>query len=143
MKPKHGHPGRDLAPEGTLDEMETDMLEEDPSDLLVGDVADLVKDDIAVVEDGECADPEIHDIIDQAISRRGFMRCISTLAVGAVASAALPGPGRVEKASAFLLPDFKPVPASTEDTVIVPEGFEWRILVSWGCPAVVECAGTG
>ena len=30
--------------------------------------------------------------------------------------------------------DFRPVPANTLDTVTLPDGFSWRVLVAWGDP---------
>jgi hypothetical protein len=38
------------------------------------------------------------------------------------------------KTSKSSLLDFKPVTASTSDVVIVPDGFQAKILISWGDP---------
>ncbi|MGL4456767.1 MAG: alkaline phosphatase PhoX, partial [Plesiomonas sp.] len=42
------------------------------------------------------------------------------------------------KVSALL--NFKPVPASTLDTIVVPEGYSFKPLISWGDPIIKGAA---
>lgn len=71
-------------------------------------------------------------IVEQAISRRGFLGGI--LVMGS--AAALGGTTALTPASASAAArfGFEAVPASTADTITVPEGYEWQVPVKWGDP---------
>jgi len=63
---------------------------------------------------------------DTVLSRRIFLG-------GSVAFSALPllAATSARAANAF---DFTPIAANTADTVTLPEGFDWRVVVKWGDP---------
>ena len=71
-------------------------------------------------------------VLDRAMSRRGFLG--AGVAVGGAAlvlgSTALT-PVRALAADRF---GFKAVAAGTADTVVVPEGYRWHVVTSWGDP---------
>ncbi len=70
--------------------------------------------------------PHFQDILSERLTRRGLLE--GGAAVGLLS---LAGPALSAKSAA---PDFKPVTANTYDTVTVPEGYESRVLISWGDP---------
>jgi len=72
------------------------------------------------------ASPHFQDILNERLSRRGLLQ--GGAAVGLLS---LAGPAFAAKDAA---PNFKPVAANTHDQVSVPEGYEARVLVSWGDP---------
>ena len=70
----------------------------------------------------------IEAIVDQVLSRRGFL---GGVVAGSVA-ATLPD-------TALAVADlpqlkFTPVTTSTKDTVVLPKGFNWHVVVRWGDP---------
>ena len=71
------------------------------------------------------------DVVEQAISRRGFM--CGALAVG-TGTFVLGTAGTVDTARAHSSIEFDHVAANTLDTVTVPKGYSWRNVVSWGDP---------
>lgn len=76
--------------------------------------------------------PEHNDfdfVVDEAISRRGFIGGVLTFGVGAFVTSSFSG------AHAGSTPfGFDAVPASTADTITVPEGYEWDVAIKWGDP---------
>ncbi|STO98559.1 Predicted phosphatase [Grimontia hollisae] len=77
-------------------------------------------------------EPEFNRFIDAAMNRRHFLR-----AAGAAGSVAFFAASPVAKAVAdtmdkSALIGFKAIPASTSDTVVVPEGYVAEKLISWG-----------
>ncbi|TFL19880.1 PhoX family protein [Jannaschia formosa] len=83
--------------------------------------------------------PEITEfdrVVASAISRRGFLSGV--LAIGSGAAALGTGllsstSARAQEAAAGVF-DFKAIPAFTDGTVHVPEGYEWKVLARWGDP---------
>ncbi|MDJ0613866.1 MAG: PhoX family phosphatase, partial [Rhizobiaceae bacterium] len=73
---------------------------------------------------------EFDDVVERAISRRGFMQ--GTLSVGAAAFVTGVAGQGVTIAKAAGRFGFKPVAASTADTIVVPEGYKWEIAAKWG-----------
>ena len=72
------------------------------------------------------------DIVDAAISRRGLLAGVLSFGVG---SFVLGTSALTKSAQAKTTPfGFVQVPASTADTVVVPDGFEWDVVVQWGDP---------
>ncbi|MEJ8573021.1 PhoX family phosphatase [Microbaculum marinum] len=77
---------------------------------------------------------EFDRVVERALSRRGFLGGVLAFGSGALAmragllssTAAL-----AEEPSRFA---FQPIPAATDNTVHVPEGYTWKRLVSWGDP---------
>ncbi|GLT16868.1 transcriptional initiation protein Tat [Vibrio zhanjiangensis] len=80
---------------------------------------------------------QFSQMIDARLSRRRFLT--GTAAVGAGAFLSL---NPIAKAFAAnkksTLLNFDPVPASTEDTLVVPKGYKATPLVSWGDPLFVD-----
>lgn len=71
-------------------------------------------------------------VLDRALTRRSFLGggvAFSTVAFIMGTTALTPMPSR---ASSRLT--FDPVKASTADTVIIPNGFKWHVVASWGDP---------
>src|SRR5690606_27341241 len=81
--------------------------------------------------------PEIQEfdrVVDRAISRRGFLGGALAFGSGAavMGTAFLKGSTALaQQASRFA---FTPIPAYTDNTVHVPEGYSWKILARWGDP---------
>ncbi|MEM8801354.1 MAG: PhoX family phosphatase [Pseudomonadota bacterium] len=79
--------------------------------------------------------PENNDfdaVVEAALSRRGFLS--GTIAFGSAAllagTSSLISPGKAVAADTRF--GFKAVPASTADTITVPEGYNWQIAAKWG-----------
>jgi secreted PhoX family phosphatase len=81
--------------------------------------------------------PEENDfdrVVERALSRRGFLG--GALVFGSAAAVMGSGlaafsPARAAQASRFA---FKAIPAATDNTVHVPEGYSWQRVASWGDP---------
>ncbi len=82
--------------------------------------------------------PKVHDfdrVVERAISRRGFLSGLVVFGSGA----AVMGAGgllsttsaQAQQATRFA---FTPIPIGTDNTVHVPSGYSWKVLVSWGDP---------
>jgi secreted PhoX family phosphatase len=86
----------------------------------------------------ELTDPRPHDtdfmkLTDKALSRRGFLHGTATLGATAfVMGAGVLVPNQAQGAGPWL--SFDPIAANDLDTVTLPKGFSWQILVSWGDP---------
>ena len=75
---------------------------------------------------------EFDEVVEEAVSRRGFLGGVLAFGTGAFllgTSALTPSPASA--ASRF---GFEAVAASTEDTIVVPNGFSWHTVVRWGDP---------
>ncbi|MEO1140948.1 MAG: PhoX family phosphatase [Pseudomonadota bacterium] len=73
---------------------------------------------------------EFDDVVERAISRRGFMQGV--LSVGAAAFVTGVAPQGVNVANAAGRFGFKPVAANSLDTITVPEGYKWEVVAKWG-----------
>lgn len=93
------------------------------------------------------ADSDFSQLVEQAMSRRQFLRNAGLAGLGAffmatplsqaIAESVTTAPSSTTEAaklSPSTLIGFKAIPASTADTVVVPEGYKYEILVSWGDP---------
>ena len=96
----------------------------------------MTKDELSFDEFDEANDPRpeitgFDMVVDQALSRRGFLGGVMTFGLGSF----LAGTTSIHPANAaedrF---GFAQVAANTDDTVTVPEGFDWDVLVQWGDP---------
>ncbi|RDE24447.1 PhoX family phosphatase [Motiliproteus coralliicola] len=82
-------------------------------------------------------DSEFTRMTDKAVSRRGFLGGMGALSVGAfigltpIAQSVKAAMGTTVHSQ---LIGFKPIPASTADKVVVPEGYKVTNLISWGDP---------
>ena len=78
------------------------------------------------------AEPEFNAVVERAMSRRGFLG--GTIAFGAAAFVASAGtmlaPRTARAATSWLA--FEPIRANVADTVTVPKGFTWHIVMRWG-----------
>lgn len=72
-------------------------------------------------------------MIESALSRRQFMGAGSALGVGAFLAAS-PLSQAIAATSPSKLMGFKAIPTSTDDNVVVPEGYRVDRLISWGDP---------
>jgi secreted PhoX family phosphatase len=86
--------------------------------------------------------PEFTQMVERGLSRRRFLG--ASAALGAAAFFTMAPVSR--SLAAALAPSgspllgFKAVPASTADTVIVPEGYQVERLISWGDPLFADVA---
>lgn len=76
-------------------------------------------------------------VVETALSRRGFLGGVLAFGSGAAAmglgTLAGSSPAKAEMAPSSRFA-FKPIAAQTDLTVHVPEGYEWKVLASWGQP---------
>ncbi len=84
---------------------------------------------------------DFDDVVDQALSRRGFLGSVVAFGSGA----AVMGMGTMlsstsAKAQAASRFAFKPIPIATDATVHVPEGYSWSVVASWGDPLNSQAA---
>ena len=88
--------------------------------------------------------PDEHDfdrVVESAISRRGFLSGVVAFGSGAAAmGAGLLGSTSAQAVDAQRFA-FTPIPAQTDGTVHVPEGYEWKMLMRWGDPLFSEADG--
>lgn len=87
--------------------------------------------------------PEFTRIIEEGLSRRQFMGGAALLGLSTLAAGCTPmGIGSGTGHSSSIDPDigFKAIPASTADTITVPEGYRWERLISWGDPLFSDAA---
>ncbi len=79
--------------------------------------------------------PETSDfdmVVEEALSRRGFLGGVLAFGTASflLGTSSLT-PANAGGRSRFA---FDAVPAGTDDTVVVPNGFRWQIVVRWGDP---------
>ena len=77
--------------------------------------------------------PEHNDfdaVVDAAISRRGFLSGVLTFGAGTFVMGTSSLVSTAEAATSRFA--FDQVPASTADTITVPDGYEWDVAVQWG-----------
>jgi secreted PhoX family phosphatase len=78
---------------------------------------------------------EFDRVVERALSRRGFMGGVMSFGLGSflLSSSSLTGRANAaaHEGAGF---DFEAVAATSEDTVTVPEGYEWRTVIRWGDP---------
>ncbi|WP_223423621.1 PhoX family protein [Tateyamaria pelophila] len=81
--------------------------------------------------------PETHDfddVVERAISRRGFLGGALAFGSGAAVMGASMLKGTTAMASQSDRFAFAQLPIQTDGTVHVPEGYNWDVLVRWGDP---------
>ena len=103
-------------------------------DTHITDENDLSWDDWDELQNPRPDESDFDDVVEQAISRRGFLR--GALAFGS--GAAVMGTGTLlsstsarAAASRFA---FDPLPIATDFTVHVPQGYKWATMVRYGDP---------
>ena len=97
------------------------------------DSAELSFDGLDEINDPRPEETGFDRVVENSVSRRGFLGGVVAVGTGAFLSgtAALTA-GEARAAGSRLA--FKAVAAGTEDTVRVPEGYSWHIVVRWGDP---------
>ena len=96
------------------------------------DVLSLSADEWDELQDPRPEECDFDRVVALAMSRRGFLSGLVAFGSGAAAmglGAVLPG-----AAEASVRFGFAPIPAQTDGTVHVPEGYDWQVLVRWGDP---------
>ena len=90
--------------------------------------------DVDDVPDRLSADEHFQQVVERAVSRRGFLK--GGLGLGAAAFLAGPlaacaggKPAGPREAPTI---GFTPVATSTADTLVVPEGYRWQVFARWG-----------
>jgi uncharacterized protein len=88
--------------------------------------------------------PDVQDfdrVVERAISRRGFLGGLLAFGSGA----AVMGTSLLKGTTAMAQPasrfPFTPIAAQTDNTVHVPEGYSWKVLVRWGDPLFPDAVG--
>jgi len=74
------------------------------------------------------------DVVDAALSRRGFMGGVLTFGSGAAVMGSSMLGGTTAMAGQTGRFAFEQLPIQTDGTVHVPEGYTWDVLVRWGDP---------
>jgi secreted PhoX family phosphatase len=73
---------------------------------------------------------DFDDVVESAISRRGFLSVVGYGTAGFLTASAFGG--RAQAAADRF--GFEQVAATTADTITVPQGFSWHPVVNWGDP---------
>lgn len=83
----------------------------------------------------EAQDSDFTQMIDKALSRRQFLKAATATGVGAFLMTS-PLAQAIAEATAptSKMMGFEAVPASTADTVVVPKGYQAKVLIAWGDP---------
>ena len=86
-------------------------------------------------------DSEFTKLTEKTVSRRGFMAGMGALGIGAFMGLnpiTQSVQAAMKQSVTSSLIGFKPIPASTADTVVVPEGYKVSNLISWGDPIFAD-----
>lgn len=96
------------------------------------DKMDLSWDEWDEMNDPRPAENQFDEVVDAAISRRGFMGGVLAFGSGAavMGTAGLMSSTSAQAATSRFA--FKPIPIATDSTVHVPEGYNWDVLARWG-----------
>ncbi|ADZ70987.1 PhoX family protein [Polymorphum gilvum] len=79
--------------------------------------------------------PNFYEVMDARIGRRGFMMGgLASIAAGLFGAGMSVKDALAQSTAIDSLLGFKPVPVSTGDTVVVPEGYRFQVLGAWGEP---------
>ncbi|MGH1483016.1 MAG: PhoX family protein, partial [Geminicoccales bacterium] len=110
------------------------MTTDNKIDLTADELDELSFDDFDEAINPKPENNDFDAIVEQAISRRGFMG--GALAFGGVTAIGV-GTTALTPISAEAADSrfgFKAVPAGTEDTIVVPEGYNAHVACRWGDP---------
>ena len=101
------------------------------------DAAELSFDGLDELSDPRPEETDFDRMVEDSLSRRGFLGGVVAVGTGAflAGTAALTaGDARAAARAAGTRLAFEAVPAGTDDTVRVPEGYSWHLVVRWGDP---------
>jgi len=79
-------------------------------------------------------EPEFNALVDTAISRRRFFGAGATVGLGGFFAFSSVGCAVSSGMPNSKLMGFSPIATSTADTVVLPDGYQWQTVVSWGDP---------
>ena len=101
---------------------------------------DLSWDDFDELRDPRPDSNDFDAVVEQAISRRGFLGGVLAFGSGALAmgSGMLGATSARAQAAAF---PFEPIDISTDFEIHVPQGYQWKPLVKWGQALFSEAEG--
>jgi secreted PhoX family phosphatase len=88
--------------------------------------------------------PEVQEfdrVVERAISRRGFLGGVLAFGSGAAVMGTSFLKGSTAMAQGTSRFPFEPIGIATDDTVHVPEGYSWDVLVRWGDPLFSDAEG--
>jgi len=88
--------------------------------------------------------PEVQEfdrVVERAISRRGFLGGVLAFGSGAAVMGTSFLKGSTAMAQGASRFPFTPIAAQTDNTIHVPEGYSWDILVRWGDPLFADAEG--
>ena len=95
------------------------------------DIDELSFDDYDELRDPRPEDNGFDAVVDAAMSRRGFLGGVVAFGSGAAVMGTTFLASEARAANRF---GFNPIPTSTANTITLPEGYEWEVLVKWGQP---------
>lgn len=95
------------------------------------DLNHLSADDWDEINDPRPEESDFDRVVAAALTRRGFVAGVLAMGSGATAMGAFVGATPARAEGRFV---FTPIPAQTDGTVHVPEGYRWQILTRWGDP---------
>lgn len=105
------------------------------------DIHDLSADEWDELNDPRPEGNDFDQVVERAISRRGFLSGVLAFGSGA----AVMGAGMLKGTTAMAQPasrfPFTPIAAQTDGTIHVPEGYTWKTLVRWGDPIFSDADG--
>lgn len=101
----------------------------------VNDTYDLSWDEWDELQRPAAETTDFDAVVDKAISRRGFLSGVLAFGSGA----AVMGAGTMMSATSVEAQTvsrfgFKPIPLATDNTIHVPEGYNWQPIAKWGEP---------
>ncbi|WP_310618913.1 PhoX family protein [Flexibacterium corallicola] len=98
-----------------------------------GRKTDLSFDEYDDLTRGEDTTIEFDEVVEQAISRRGFLGGVVAMSTASflLGTSDLVVRKAAAASNSF---DFSPIQAGTTDTITLPEGYSWHSVVSWGDP---------
>ena len=85
------------------------------------------------IDDPRPEPTDFEALAEKALSRRAFLGGVGASAFVAATTSLTPSPARAVGQAAGRF-DFKAVAANSLDTVTVPEGYSWKVLLRWGDP---------
>ncbi|EEX15662.1 twin-arginine translocation pathway signal [Citreicella sp. SE45] len=102
---------------------------------------DLSWDDFDELRDPRPAETDFDQVVETALSRRGFLSGVLAFGSGAVAfGSGLMGSTSMARAQSSGF-DFEPIGIATDFDIHVPAGYQWKPLVKWGQPLFSEAEG--